>query len=296
VQIIRPIFVNGFQRGGTNILVNLIASHPDAIALTRESHEFFYGKSRDGRVEKFFRGVMYLPMIALSQTHLFGLNNLADRGAFPGLAYRYFDRLLAHERKIALDRQKNLLEGGLESLPHARPIIKNVNGVVNTSAHFAQAYPDAKFIAIVRNGLAICEGFVRRGWDAAKVGRMYAAVCRRLIQDANEIPGYQIIKIEDLLLNPPETLEAIYSHLDMDAAKATLFRLQAKRSVDKSGNYTYAFGGKQDREVHWFPLEEVKANLRQDVNANQIARLSEVDKTAFLNEAGEVRAYFGYLP
>jgi Sulfotransferase family len=42
-----PIFVIGFLRGGTDILMNLLASHPDTRFVGRETHMVFYGKAKE---------------------------------------------------------------------------------------------------------------------------------------------------------------------------------------------------------------------------------------------------------
>ena len=80
-----------------------------------------------------------------------------------------------------------------------RLLCKNVNGVVFTTPLFQKMYPDATFIALVRNGLALCEGFVRRGWNARDFGILYDRVCRRMLEDARSVSNYNIVRFEDLL-------------------------------------------------------------------------------------------------
>ena len=50
----RPIFINGFQRGGTNILQQLFASNPRVRGLGVEVHELFYGRDAQP-VQKWLR-------------------------------------------------------------------------------------------------------------------------------------------------------------------------------------------------------------------------------------------------
>ena len=52
---------------------------------------------------------------------------------------------------------------------------KNGTGTVFATDLLAKMYPDATFIALIRNGLAICEGFTRRGeYSAADSGSVLA--------------------------------------------------------------------------------------------------------------------------
>ena len=42
----RPIFIIGFARGGTNIILNLLRSHPDVCSPRGETDQVFRGKGR----------------------------------------------------------------------------------------------------------------------------------------------------------------------------------------------------------------------------------------------------------
>ena len=66
----KPIFINGFQRGGTNILVNLIASSHEVALLGGETHEVFYGRDSQPFLKWIQRGAA-LPLILASGQHTF---------------------------------------------------------------------------------------------------------------------------------------------------------------------------------------------------------------------------------
>jgi hypothetical protein len=75
-----PIFVNGFQRGGTNILINLIASHRDIGLLSVETHQVFWGKPSEN-VMKWVHRFFYFPVMAVEkdrERHWFTLEQLSD--------------------------------------------------------------------------------------------------------------------------------------------------------------------------------------------------------------------------
>jgi hypothetical protein len=170
-----------------------------------------------------------------------------------------------------------------------------MNGVVFASDVFSEMYPDATFIAIVRNGLAICEGHIRRGRTAEEFGRMYEAVGRKMIQDTSLIKNYHIVYFEDMISDPLAFMKKIYVLANLDISKVGKVRLQAKKSMDGDGSRQYTFGGEKDREIHWFETEAISKYIRKEVNESQMRRLSAEDRDAFLKQAQWSMEHFGYL-
>jgi hypothetical protein len=285
----KPIFVNGFQRGGTNILVNLISSHHE-VAWIAETHMVFYGDEWDFRPRKWLDRALYLPVLATTRQHIFWINKVEDRRPVPQLLRPYIDWRLYDRAQRAPDMKDPSKRNGHEP----RPLFKNVNAMTLNTGLFAEMYPQAGFIGLVRNGLALCEGFIRRGWSAERFGKMYRQVCRQMIQDAQERPNYHIIRFEDLIAEPESGIREVYGCLGLDWERVQKYRLQAKKSMDKDGERRYMFGGATDREMHWFDLDELPGQFRTDVNANQIARLSPEDRQVCLDHIGEVMETFGY--
>jgi hypothetical protein len=178
---------------------------------------------------------------------------------------------------------------------NCRFLAKNVNGVVLATDALSNIYPDATFIALVRNGLALCEGYVRRGWTAANFGIMYEKVCQKIIHDSKNLSNYHIIRFEELVSDPLTFLRKIYSFADLDMNKISKIRLQAKKSMDKNGTRKYTFGGAKDREINWFSIEDIGNHIRSDVDENQITQLNEKDKKIFLGKAQRSMEYFSYI-
>jgi hypothetical protein len=73
-----PIFVNGFSFGGTNMITNLLASHPEVCWLSGETHEVFYSKPRK-KMDKWVRRFFYLPVQVSSGRHVFDRECLDER-------------------------------------------------------------------------------------------------------------------------------------------------------------------------------------------------------------------------
>jgi hypothetical protein len=292
----RPVFVNGFQRGGTNILINLLASHPD-LAWAGETHEIFYGRELGSAWGKLTSRIMALPVVAATRQHYFWVNRMADRPPLSHRLCRYVDWLL-YRRALRAESEK-LEELKTNQLPLPRgsiqPVFKNLNGVVLTTPVFHEMYPQASFIGLVRNGLALCEGFLRRGWSAERFGKMYAQVCNQMLEDAKRIPNYRIVRFEEILVAPTEFLSNLQAWANLNDVEILKVRLQAKKSMDKDGVRRYMFGGNSDREVHWVPIEDLANYFRKDVNENQINRLSDEEHAVCLSYIQETMLRLGYL-
>ena len=291
-----PIFINGFSYGGTNLIMNLIASHPDVCILSGETHEIFYGKPNK-TIDQLIRRAFYLPVLTLTLQHTFGRKCLDSRSKIPKPFLSYID-LLFYIDKLITGRKKSGygdVNNAKRDIKNCRFLAKNVNGVVLATDVLSDVYPDATFIALVRNGLPLCEGYVRRRWTAEDFGRMYEKVCQKMIQDSKNLPNYHIVLFEEMVSDPLTLLKKIYSFTGLDINKITKIRLQAKKSMDKNGTRKYTFGGIRDREICWFPVVDIGNYIRSDVNENQIIQLSEQNRSIFLHYAKNSMEYFGYI-
>ena len=290
-----PIFVNGFQRGGTTILMNLVSSHPGVQILSSEVHQVFYGRETES-LKKWARRFFYAaPLFITARRHILWPYRLYERRLLPYPMLRYID-LLFYVHKLTAADERNLDNSNTSPLRHkarARLAGKCVNGVVLATPIFAHMYPDATFIALVRNGLALCEGFIRRGWSAERLGHMYQTICERMIYDSTRLPNYHIVRFEDMLQDPAATTRKIYEYAGLDINETKKFKLEARKSMSQNGRRSTTFG--QEKELQWYNLAEISNCLRQDVNENQIARLNESDKAEFLQQAQASMSHLGYI-
>lgn len=291
-----PIFVNGLQRGGTNILMNLIVTHPHVCMLADETQVVFYGRNREP-IKKWIARVLSVPIVFSTGQHTFWPYRLYDRNKIPKWLYSYIDFLFFCSKIISRrNRYKDeLTKYSINEITNSRLVCKNINGVVLASNIFADMYPDAIHIGLVRNGLAVCEGFMRRGWSAERIGKMYEKVSQRMILDANNMENYFLVHFEDMISDPINFINKLYTLTNLDKNLVTKIALQAKKSTNSNGIRTYKFGGNNDRETHWYPIENIESRFRKDVNDNQIARISEEDKNIFLEHAGRSMAQLGYI-
>ena len=291
-----PIFINGFTRGGTNILMNLVVSHPDVCMLGGEMQVIFYGKQKD-KIKKWGNMLLYLPILLATRQHYFWPYRLYPRRTMPKFLFPYIDLLLFMSKLLAdWNRIRDeFSENTMRQIASSRLVGKNVNGVVLTTPMLAELYPDAVFVALVRNGLALANGFMRRGWSAERFANMYEIICQQMLTDAQKIENYIFVRFEDLIDSPAKVLKGLYPKLGLDIGAVDKFRLQAKKSMLEDGTRQYTFGGEVDREIQWFQLSDLHQGMRKDVNKNQIARLSDQDKHTIMHLARKSLVDLGYL-
>jgi hypothetical protein len=157
---------------------------------------------------------------------------------------------------------------------------------------FREMYPDGTFLALIRNGLAICEGYVRRGGSAEGFGHLYNRVAARMLHLREVIPGYEIFRYEDMTDDPLGFFHKVYLSAGLDAAKVPKIRQLARPVTDKDGTRVISKG--RYRELVWYEPEEFRRTVRSDVNDNQIRQLDRSSRNEFLHVAGQTMERLGY--
>lgn len=295
-----PIFINGFQRGGSNILVNLFLSHPEVCYPSGEMTKVFRG---GGSVETWQRSVYKrlfynLPISLISGRANFATSNLAPRPSLSPRAQRFVDRVLYKEKLAARhERHNRFIREGVEYDPQeiarSRLLCKNLTGLILMTENFAAIYPDATFFGLIRNGLALCEGHLRRGRPTEKFAGMYNLLANRMLEYSERMENYHIVHFEEILSNPVEQMKILYEKANLDFDRIEKARLQMKATLSKSGQHELQCG--YDRQVIWYALENVRAHFNPDIDAIQIANLSDRDRETFLKIAGKTMEKLGYL-
>ena len=183
----------------------------------------------------------------------------------------------------------------MEEIAKARLLCKNINGLIFLSQEFHRMYPDATFIALIRNGLAVCEGHIRRGQATAEqIARRYQAGCDQIIQDAESIPNYHVIRYEDLMANPAETFRKVLSCAGLDVKKISKVRLEATKVMRADGDYS-VFKNRSYKELIWYDVKKIGDHFVADANENQIRRLSNESREIILRHAAPALNYFNYI-
>ena len=175
-----PIVVFGFQRGGTNILTNLLSSHPDTQRLGAEFHELFLGRD-EHPVRTWAVRLAGSPVILATGAPDLWPYRYHERSPLPGWVRPYARSLLFASRWRRF-RWADRPAGHRSHLRRAqsRPIVKAVNGLVFALPVFESLYPDARYVILVRDPFALGQGFIRRGWSAERFASMYDQVGNRM--------------------------------------------------------------------------------------------------------------------
>lgn len=305
----RPIFIVGFAHGGTNILLNLLRSHPGVCSPRGETQEVFRGKSRESVRIRAAKLVRYLPVLLIERRDVFSIRNFEPRPALSPWTRSWVDRTLHFEKLKALDPDQNLFKSENETytageIRSSRILCKNIDGLIFLSREFSSMYRDATFFALVRDGLALCEGHIRRGAEAESAARNYEKGCQRMLEDSKIIENYHIIRYEELVGAPRETFAAICDLAGLDIGKCKKIRMQHKPVIDTRGEHTSPLDSSGDgvderdwryRQLHWYDLDRLGELLRTDLDANQRKRLSDRERGIIERECGASLRAFGYL-
>lgn len=297
----RPIFIVSFAYGGSNILLNLLRSHPEVCSPRGELNEVFKGKLEEPVTTRIAKNLRYLPVVLAEGGDIFGFNNWNDRKPFKKSSQKRIDDIFFKEKLWARDETQNLYKTENvkytdKEIAESRLLNKNLDGLIFVSRELAKMYPDAVFFGLVRNGFAVCEGHLRRGYDFETIARNYGRGVQRMIEDSKVIPNYHMIRYEDILEKPQEMLREIYRLAGLETAALNgKVRLQVKKVITKDGKHETVDNMKW-KEVVWLGVDEFQRQFRGDSNDNQIKRLTEEQKNIIIKYSGDSLRQFGYLP
>ncbi len=296
----RPIFIAAFAYGGSNILLNLLRSHPSVCSPRGELNEVFKGKLDEPVTTRIMKTLRYLPIMIAERSDIFRFNDWAERRPFGKFTRKAVDKILFDEKIRAREEHQNLYKTETEKytdaeIAQSRLLSKNLDGLIFVSRELAAMYPDAVFIGLVRNGFAVAEGHLRRGYDFETFVRNYERGCQRMLEDARVIPNYHVIRYEDILEKPQEMLKEIYRIADLDLSEVKKIRLQIKKVITGDGKHQNV-DNKNWKEVVWHGLNDFQKQFRPEANSNQINRLTEEQKNTIVKLAGNSLRHFGYIP
>ena len=182
-----PIFLLGIQRGGTNQLLNILRSHPDTTWPQGEFHEVFRwrGLRREGLGAVVAKTLRYAP-IRLGAGDILDPDRRAPReGLLTGRRGRAVVAGLAAataaNRSAVLGYKAALREHGMLDGPGVpdRMLVKVMNYNLLFAPDLHALYPDAIFIGLIRDALAVCEGHVARGASVAAAAEAWAFAAGR---------------------------------------------------------------------------------------------------------------------
>ena len=294
-----PIFLLGIQRGGTNQVLNLLRSHPATCWPQGELHEIFRprGLRAEGPLRALRKLRRYAPIL-LARGDVLDPDRPPRRpdplAGAPGRALRTAVEASAAANRGAVAAYKAALaERGLIDPAAAadRLVTKAMNYGLALVPDLLALWPDARFVGVIRDGRAVCEGHTARGAGLAEAIAAYDFVGRRLIDlEAAGLP-LRTWRFEDLVADAPGTAAAIYAFCGLDRAATRGVCLQDKERIPKAGG-----GVAGMRKVaHFYSFEEMGRHMRADANAGALGRLPPAAAAEITAGCRPVLAHFGYL-
>ena len=286
-------------------MLNLLRSHPGTCSPRGELTEVFQGKGRpptfnEPLVDYFEKWWRYnLPVLFWQREMVFSKKLWRARRPFITRTRAHVDRVLFNDKLLATGENQNRYKAEniaytLEEIQAARLLSKNVAGLIFLTDELAKLFSDAIFIAIVRNGFALCEGHIRRGVRPEKIAARYQIGCQKIIHDAENIPNYHIIRFEDILEYPRESLQKIYEFADLDLGMVQKIRLETKKIINEQGQHKLMHNSKEKALV-WYELDSFASHFHTGVNENQIARLTSSQKDIIFSVAQSSLEHFSYI-
>jgi len=283
----RIIVLNGFRRGGTNIVWNILESHPQVCSPMRETGQILYSEGLpwlpDLPAKLVLRAVLTQPFISRSPIG------------------RHFDRLI--QRALFAHKMENLTEAdnrfkfdgvpySAEEVENSVLCVKSVNLDASLTPYFARYYPHSTFIGLMRNGYAICNGMMRRGETAKRAGQVYRRIGRRMIEDHRAFSRHMLLRFEDVLKDPFAVATELFTFAGLDPTRLEKLRLKSKKVLTGDGQHAPRFG-EEDRK-YWFDRSQIWQILDPGIDETQVQLLTRDDRRTFEKYAAPVLEYFGY--
>lgn len=289
-----PIFLHCFSRGGSNILWNAFLTHPDVCSPILETLDIFSLSLRKRRVEGFVATLMS------RQPRFFGQWNLTPRSPLPKVAQGYIDRVF-YRWKLKTLRDAEMrykYEDEIytpEEVGQARLVAKNNNGLAFLSDVLLDMYPEATFVALVRNPVALYESHRRRGLARSPehFADYYSRIAGRMVHDAERLPRYFLWRFEDFMVDPVASIQQLYAQADLDAEKVCKLRFKAKPHYQDDGAHISVF---EAGRHYWFDPDDVHTLLNPDINSYHIDQLPDTERAALLDRMAPTMQALGYAP
>jgi hypothetical protein len=278
---IKAIIINGYSRGGTNVLWNMLQSHPHICSPIYETGELF------------FDHIFPFHLLEASKA-----KKIASLPITAKIGKRYL------RRQFDLMKLKNLTNENnntkCDGVKYSRREIeesvicfKGVDSDVELNGLLESIYDDVAHIVLVRNGYAVCNGWKRRGVHPREAGRKYRSLYNKMIASKERAKNFTLIKFEDILQRPFDVANGMFRDLELDPIKLPKLRLKAKLVLKNPGTHETVFG--VEGKKYWLGPDEISKALDPGVNIRQIEQLKESDRVDFELGAKETLKELGYL-
>jgi hypothetical protein len=219
----QPIFILKFARDASNLLLYLFLSYPDMCIDRGEPYQILQNKKADlfqvritdnkkNLLSLILKNINYISIMFLDKRDVFIKNHQSDICAsLKPETRKLIERILLSKKLKAISPGDNLYKTERtfytrDQIRSSRLLGKSLDRFALLSQELAYIYLGATFIALVRNGLAICKAKIRRGKDPTIVNQQYHAVCQQMIKYSTIINNDQVDRYKSLANYPQYTL------------------------------------------------------------------------------------------
>ncbi len=238
------VFVGGCNRSGKTTLSNLFRSHPEVSVIPNAN---MHTKALP---ESTHEGCPHIWAEKLDQ---FRLTERDSTGPAPRLA---FDWLHYHRQP----RRVIMIESDLSAVQ---------------MRWLQVVFPNARMIAMVRNGYAVAEALrLKEGYAIDRCARQWRVATMTMLADLPAIQRHKVVTYEAFTGDPQGVTEDICEFIGVDPSPLA----QCLQSGWRLGN------------------ADLHASLLRNDNAELLGRLTRDEALAIQNAAGELLVRFGYLP
>ena len=282
------IVINALSRGGSNLVWNALQSHPKVCSPILETGQIIYptGSSATN---------------PLGRTVVFLFRQLVNGSVLsPGLSATLFGKSIDHKlysnKLLNLDSDDNREQE--ENTPYTREEVSNavlctksLDRDVFLTDFFDHLYPSSFFIGLVRNGYAVCEGWMRRGLSPSLAGRLYARYTQKILDDSERLSNYHLIRFEDFLKDPFSAAKELFSFADLEPNSLEKLRFKSKNVISE-GEHKPAYGTENCK--YWVDRSSIQDFIRPDISSRQASLLPVEARKSFEVHAMPQLTALGY--
>jgi hypothetical protein len=289
-----PIILNCFSRGGSNLLWNILLSHPGVCSPMQETLEIFRLDWRDPRREGLSAAWLTRQWRFFDQWHLETRLPISSR------AQAFVDQTLFNWKLKTLEDPEMRYKAedeiySLEEVSSARLVLKNNNGTIFLSEQFVEMYPDAVFFGLVRDPVPLYESHRRNRTPVSRSPGAFADFYRRMVQkmrcDAERWSFYHLLRFEDVVCEPVKAMRDIYACTSLDRTAVPKVRFKAKPHMQADGSHaTHLQAGRH----YWFSYDEIPQIIEPSVNRYQLSKLAPAELDRIRSLTRGVREELGY--
>ncbi len=239
------LFIVGCNNSGTTLLLETLESHPLIRALPKEGQRITTAIPNSAPLG--------IGRVFTQRLNLFRRTEVDDGAVVPRLRYdwAYF--------------------------ANPRPGIRLEKSPPNTlrSRWLQRYFSPSRFIVLVRNPYAVCEGIARRrGHSIEEAATHWRLVHEVLEEDLPHLEQYLVVRYEDLCAEPLAVLNQMQRFLSLDQPFDASLATREFNAHNMSG----------------------KPQQLQDFNARSLKRLSDDDKATITRVIGDQMLRWGYQP